>query len=151
LRLALTAGAAISTIDQAGISSTRTSLNASANLCRDGDRSSLCLDARRSTSPTAFSGLSNVTAVGANYSYRLTPRSRIELNANYSKTNTLDNQAIARNLSFVSAGGNFSRQMTERLSFTVKALYTKSFEAIVATRDNIYGGVSVNYRLGRTS
>jgi hypothetical protein len=151
LRLTLTGAAAISTIDQAGLSTTRTSLNASANLCRDGNRSSICIDARRSTSPTAFSGLSNVTSVGANYSYRLTPRSRFDLNANYSKTHTLDNTAIARDLSFASAGGNFSRQMTPRLSFMVKAFYTKSFEAIIATRDNIYGGVGVSYRLGRTS
>lgn len=150
LRLGLNGGVTFSRINQAGLSSNRTAFSGGVNLCRDGDRSTLCIDARRSVSPTAFSGLSNVTSAGLSYSYKLTPRSSIGADVSYSKTSRLS-ETTSQNTSYMTASTRYSRQMTQRLSFVTRIGYTDSFESIVARKANIYGSIGISYRLGRGS
>lgn len=148
LLLSASAGATFSKVDATGLSFTRTHFSGSASLCNTGARSHLCANARYAVSPTAFSGLSNVTSLGADYSYLLSPLSQITAQFNYSYTKSLG-AGITHDYGYSSGEAGYSHKLTERLSIEAKAGYTSPFKSTVARKANIRGSVGIKFRLGR--
>ena len=146
--LAVSLGASFSKISGPGASPTKPYFSGSANLCRKGDRSNLCLIAARSVGATAQAGSSTITQLGANYSYVLTPRSSFALGGNYSATQSIG-LGTNNDTSYANAYASYSHQLTQRLSFVVNTRYTDPLTSIGARGQSFYGGAGVTYRLGR--
>lgn len=136
------------TIPSSASSSTKAYFSGSANLCRQGTRSNLCVFASRSVGPAAQAGTSTINQFGGNYSYTLTPRSSFNLGANYSQTKSID-LGTSNDYSYANAYAGYSHQLTQRLSFVVNARYTNPIKSIGTRGQSFYGGAGVTYRLGR--
>ncbi|MBB5987454.1 hypothetical protein [Sphingobium lignivorans] len=141
-------GITFSETDVGGVSQTHTSFAGSAGLCYRGERGRFCLNGSRRVSPTSVSGTSTATLFGASYSYKLTPRSNINLNASYSQASSLRNEANRRG-KYGRASVTYSRQILERLSGIVSFNYSDTYDSIVPRDPNFSGTVGLRYSLGR--
>lgn len=149
VRLSASGGAAFSDIQQSGFTINQTSFFGSAELCRDGDRSSICVRAGRSIRPTLNTGLSKVTTLGLSASYQLSPRSSVRARLNYQRTNSL-NAGLPNEVGNRSANAQYSRDLSRRLSFVAEANYTDPYRSSIVRNSNFTAKVGVTYRLGRT-
>jgi len=119
-----------------------------AALCHAGDRSRLCAFAARSIGSGINAGTSTTTSAGLRYSYKLTPRSSIGASGQYSEVQSIG-LGIDRSYSQASGSANYQRELAPRLSLSVTARYTNPITSTFSRRESLYGGVGVNYRLGR--
>jgi len=149
LALHLSVGATFSDtdIDLTGGSVKRTSFSGSASLCNQGDRSNLCVEASRSVAPTALSGISTVTSLGANYRYTLSARDSFTLRAGYSSSQRIYG-IFTDKYDYGTAAASYSRKFNERLSGTVSISYSDAYSSIISREPNFWGTVGVSYRLG---
>lgn len=143
------AGVSISRIDQGGGSINQTHFSGEANLCYTGLRSTLCASASRSVGSTARAGNSTITSLSGNYSYKLTPRSSFTLSGQYSESQGLTGVTGNVNYGYALFSAGYQRELGRRLSLSVSARYTQPFKSIGGRKKGFYGGVGVNYRLGR--
>jgi len=147
--LNLSAGATFNTESRpAAPSNSNTYFTGSAALCHQGDRSNFCVNASRSVGATSSAGSSAITQVGANYSYKLSPRSSFSLGGNYANTKSTG-LGSAYDFSYISGSATYDHQLMERLSLTVKARYTDPIKSAIGRRQSFYGGVGLSYRFGR--
>lgn len=143
----LAAGVTFSDTELAGGSSRQTSFYGSANVCRKGERSSFCGDASRSVGAASVSGTSIVTAFGLSYSYALDARSDLAARISYSSARSIERLGRI-STDYAQANVSYSRLLTQRLSATASATYSKSYNSLITNRDSFYGTVGINYKLG---
>ncbi|MBO9574365.1 MAG: hypothetical protein J7494_01380 [Sphingobium sp.] len=149
LTLSTSAGISFSQIKLPTGTSNETHFSGQAELCYKGLRSNFCANASRSLGSTARSGSSTITIVGANYSYKLTPRSSLTLNAQYAETQSIDIGGANVDYGYGVASASYQQELGRRLSFSVTARYTEPFKSVSGRRKGFYGGAGINYRLGR--
>lgn len=132
-----------------GSTSNQAHFSGQAELCYAGLRSNLCLSASRSLGSTARAGNSTITNIGATYSYKLTPRSSINLGAQYAATTSIDIGGGNVDYGYGVGSASYQQELGRRLSFSVTARYTEPFKSVSGRRKGFYGGAGINYRLGR--
>jgi hypothetical protein len=148
--LNVSAGATFNSIDSTTLipGSKKALFSGSLTLCHTGDRSSFCLAGSRSVGATSQTGGSTITLASANYNYKLSPRSSIQLAANYS-TSKSTGLVTGFETSYAGGSAGYSHQLSQRLSLTVNARYTDPIKSVGARRNSFYGGVGVTYLFGR--
>lgn len=138
-------------VDSNALGSTRqTSVSGSANLCRQGQLSTLCLQAARQVSPTGLVGSQYVTSAGLNWSMRLSERENLSLSGNYSKVGGNRAQALVPGLQseFAQVTAGYNRRISERIGMLASANY-RQFLSGGAGRPADFGGqIGLSYRLG---
>ena len=138
-RMNLIADAGISFVRTAVIGghSERVTFAGSVGLCDRGPNRSLCLSASRSAQPTALGGVSTVTTAALSYDARLSRVDRLGLGVRYGRTNE-DGAGLplARVTDFVGASATYSRDISERVAFTVTPSYAKLFDDLQPRRAN---------------
>lgn len=125
----------------------RTAFSGSATLCNEGDRSNFCLSGSRSVAPTALSGISTVTTVGASYRYRITSSDSITANASYSNSKRIYG-IFAEDYDYITATVNYSRRLADRLSGNVAITYSDTYSSFINRSANVWGTIGISYRLG---
>jgi hypothetical protein len=147
LDLSASAGASFSHIEQLAGVINQTHFSGRANLCYTGSRSKLCGLVSRALGSSARAATSTVTSAGINYSYKLTPNSSLSANGQYSDSKSVSG-GPGRGYRYAVISSSYQRDIGRQLSFSANARYTKPISA-TGRKKGFYGGVAVNYRLGR--
>lgn len=147
LSLNVSAGVTFSESDFLGGSVNSTSFSGSVGLCREGDRASFCVTGSHGVSPSTLTGSSKVTALGATYRYALTPRSNINANLSYSRSESLNNLGNV-DADYGVASISYDRQILQRLSAVASVGYSDSYGSFASRGANVYASIGVRYRLG---
>lgn len=140
-------------VDSDAIGSTRrTSVSGNANLCRQGELSSLCIQAARQVSPTGLVGSQYVTSAGLTWSMRMSERENVSLSGNYSKVggdnNGLPGNALFLQNEFVQAVASYDRRITQRLRLVGSINYRQLLAGNAGRPKDFGGQLGVSYRLG---
>ncbi|WP_375427125.1 hypothetical protein [uncultured Sphingomonas sp.] len=140
-------------VDSGGVRSTRqTSLSGSANLCRRGELSTLCIQGARQVTPTGLVGSQYVTTVGANWSRRLDERENVSLNGNYSNVGSGDSRRLPGDLAlqteYAQAVAGYDRQINRRLRFVASVNYRRLFGDNEGRPEDFGGQLGISYRIG---
>lgn len=155
-RLTFVASAGISYVVTdigAGNDAKRTSFSGSAGLCDRGLDRNLCISASRSAQPTALGGVSSVTAIAANFDVVLSQKDRVSLAGRYGKTDQRGDTGLptqVRVTDIIGVSGTYSRQLNDRMTFTVTPGYTKIYGDTQGRRgSNASLMVGVTMRFGK--
>ncbi|GEM_PF-2524277 len=148
LTLSGSAGVGFTRTTQPAGTRNHTNFTGEATLCHAGDRSRACAFAARGIGSGINSGTSTTTSAGARYSYKLSPQSSINLNGQYSEVQSIG-LGVNRSYSHASGAASYQRDLAPRLSLSVTARYTNPITSTFNRKNSFYGGVGVNYRLGR--
>jgi hypothetical protein len=125
---------------------TRQNLAGSLNLCREGELSTLCIDASRDYAPSGLGGTRTQTSVGATYSSRLSEYSNVSLSTDYVK---VDNEGLSGiGDSYLQSNASYSHRLTERLSLKVGAFHREIFGDSTGRSGDYGGELSLTYRFG---
>ena len=153
--LTLNGAFGVSFVDGGGLGSTRrTSPSGSINLCRQGQRSTMCAQASREVSPTGLSGSQYATVAGVNWSRRLSEHDGLSASASYSSIGgdrlVLTPNAVPLQTKYAQATLGYDRQLRQRLrlvaSANVRQLLGSSFGG---SRPVDYGGqIGLSYQFG---
>jgi len=138
-------------VDSDALGSTRqTSLSGSLNLCRQGNLSTLCIQAARQVSPTGFAGSQYVTTAGATWSRRLSERENLSLSGTYSKVGGNRAQSLVPGLQDEFAQGvvSYDRRISQRLRLLTSANYRQFLTGNSGRPADFGGQIGVAYRLG---
>ena len=152
-RLSLVADAGISYVRTKlgnGSHSTLVSFAGSVGLCDRLPNRSLCVSAGRSAQPTALGGVSTVTTASVNYDARLSRVDRVSLAGRYGRTNE-DGVGLpgVRITDFLGASATYSRDLNDRIAFTVTPGYSKIFDDVQPRSANYSLMVGVTIRFGK--
>lgn len=125
------------------------SLSGSANLCRQGELSTFCLNGSRSVRPTGLNGTQYVTLAGASWSRRLSSVDSVSLRASY----TMENGSRAIVLpglraQYLATSASYERRLSERLRFTASAQYRDIFTSNLNRPADFGGRIGISYRFG---
>ncbi len=151
-RVSVSADAGISYVrtNIGGGYSERVTFAGNIGLCDRSANRALCLSAGRSAQPTALGGVSTVTTASLNYDARLSRVDRLSLGARYGRTNQ-DGAGLplVRVTDFVGASATYSRDLNDRIAFTVTPSYSKIFDDVLPRRANyaLMGGLT--FKLGK--
>ena len=146
-------------VDSGTVGSTRqTSVSGNVNLCRQGQLSTMCVQAARQVSPTGLVGTQYVTSVSANWSKQLSNRDSVSLTGSYSKVGGDDDRnrlvtpgGLPLQTQYAQAVVGYNRQLRERLHFVASANYRKLLDSNSGNfgRTGDYGGqLGLSYRIG---
>lgn len=125
-----------------------TSFSASADICREGDRTTFCVSGSHGVSPSSIAGSSRVTAIGARYNYTIDQRSSLNASASYSRSSSLGGTG-GSDSDYGRASVGYERVLRPRLSAVISVTYSDTYSSLVARDANIHGLVGLRYRLGQ--
>jgi hypothetical protein len=123
--------------------------NARARICREGDLSRFCFTGSRSPAPAAFGGVFITTALGADYTRRISERERISLAGSYTNTGG-GRTALGVQPSFelANASARYDNQIAQRLSLFVTGSFGKIWDNLTSRRANVGAAAGLQYRFG---
>jgi hypothetical protein len=123
--------------------------NARARICREGELSRFCFSGSRSPAPAAFGGVFITTALGADYTRRVSERGRISLAGSYTYTGG-GRTALGVQPAFelANASARYDNQIAERLSLFVTGSFGKIWDNVVSRRANLGAAAGLQYRFG---
>lgn len=132
-------------------STTSTNFAGSLTACREQARSNLCLSGSRAAAASGFGGVQNFTTLAADYRYQLAERDGITAQLNYSRAD--GGQFQFGDSEILSATGGWTRQLDERLRFSVNGGYRglwiqNSIFDTGGRRSDVFGLATIGYRLG---
>ncbi|MCW2382599.1 MULTISPECIES: hypothetical protein [unclassified Sphingobium] len=148
LSLKLAAGLTFSETQFPAVSINNTSFYASADLCREGDRTNFCLTGSHGVSPSSIAGSSRVTAIGALYNYKIDQLSSFNASASYSRSSSLVGTG-GNDSDYARASVGYERLLRPRLSAVISVTYSDTYSSLVSRNANIHGLVGLRYRLGQ--
>lgn len=144
-------GAAIVKLNEPfGQTSTTTSLNGTADLCRRDTRWTACLTLSRQTVPSAFQGVRTQNSASTTLGYRLNERDDLSVIGSYSHASgTLQRTTLAavnsNSVDFANASVNYTHRFRPTLSGFGNLGYAKAFDGF--SRDaNLTAVAGVTYR-----
>jgi hypothetical protein len=91
-----------------------------ASLCGTYPRSTICVSAGRHTSGSAFGGLRRQTSVAIDYSYRMSERSTLSLDASYANNKSTNIDSFS-DTDIFRGNVDYNRRLSERWSVGVEA------------------------------
>lgn len=151
-RVSITADAGISYVrtDIGAGFSDRVTFAGNLGLCDRSTNRTFCLSAGRSAQPTALGGVSTVTTASLNYDARLSRVDRLSIGARYGRTNE-DGAGLplVRVTDFVGGSATYSRDLNDRIAFTVTPSYSKIFDDALPRRANYALMAGLTVKLGK--
>ncbi len=140
-------GAIGATLIDDGIRGTRVSPSGNINLCRIGEQTRLCIQARRSALPSGIVGTQIQTSAGVSYNYRLSRKDSIGANLSYNRT---DGQAavLAAGNQYFSSSLSYGRRLDDRFQLTGSGFYRVIFGGTTKRGDDYGGLAGISYRFG---
>lgn len=124
-------------------------LNARARICRDGELSRFCFSGSRSPAPAALGGVFITTALGADYTRRVSERGRISLAGSYTRTDGGDTAlGVQPAFDLANASARYDNQIAPRLSLFVTGSFGKIWQDLTSRRANLGAAAGLQYRFG---
>ena len=117
-------------------------------ICSERDETKICLDASRSSQPTALGRVRAISQAIASFNRTLNAKDQLRLYASYSRTGESSSDVLARPSSFVGVSADFSHQASKRLSIFASANYADLYETGVSRRANIQGRAGLRVHFG---
>ena len=149
LKLSGSVGVAITRTEFGALKETSTALAGNLSLCRQGERSNLCINGSRQVLPSAIGGARVQTIGGLSYSFRLSERDSLRLNGSYSTAS--EPLAVAGgNLESINGSVRFERQINERLQFFASGGYLNASGNSQGNASNYQALVGITFNLGNT-
>lgn len=130
-----------------------TGLSANVRLCRDGERSELCLRGSRDAAPNSLAVVTQQLNLGASYSLILGEAESVRASVDYSRVSTPGvlivpgGAALQDDVSFVNATAAYDRPLNRRLRAGVSANYRDAGGGFGAGSD-VSASVFLSARLG---
>jgi hypothetical protein len=130
--------------------STKTSITASASLCRRDTRESFCLDYNRQSEPTSFAGIRTSDALGLSYDRQLTAYDSVTLGGSYSRSGG-PNSGVSGipATTLIGVRGSFNHRFSERLSGYVDASFDKLRRSDLSIQPRARVGAGISFVFGR--
>lgn len=120
-----------------------------AKLCQRAATGSLCLTASRETQPTALSGLTTVTNVGAVITRRLNAKDEFSAYLSYTLTGRPSGiSALTPGADLFTAAATYSHEFSKRFAGFISPSYTRLSQAGSARRSNPGVRLGLRYQLG---
>ena len=124
-----------------------TGVSADVNLCRDGERTDLCLTANSDAAPSAQGVATRRFGVGGNYLYRFNEDDSASVRVDYTRVTSNQLLGLSDRYSYLNASGNYQRRFATRIFGGVTAGYRKSLDAFGGPED-VSASVFLRTRLG---
>lgn len=120
-----------------------------ARVCREGELSRFCFSGSRSPVPAALGGVFITTALGADYTRRVSERERISLAGSYTYTGG-GRTVLGTQPSFelANASARYENQITQRTSFFVTGSFGQIWDTLTSRRANFGAAAGLQYRFG---
>lgn len=122
----------------------------SVGLCDRSLNRTLCARADRSAQPTALGGVSTVTSASVNYDAQLSRVDRVSLAGRYGRTSQ-DGVGLpgTRVTDFVGVSATYSRELNDRMMFSVTPGYSKIFDDVLSRSANYSIMAGLTVKLGK--
>ena len=124
-----------------------TGVSGDVNLCRDGERTDLCLTANSDAAPSAQGVATRRFGVGGNYLYRFNEDDSASVRVDYTRVTSNQLLGLSDRYSYLNASGNYQRRFATRIFGGVTAGYRKSLDAFGGPED-VSASVFLRTRLG---
>lgn len=119
------------------------------NLCRSRDQSRLCLGLSRSQQPSTLGQVRTSDAIDFNFSERLSARDRVDIFANYSRSNAPSEIATPFDeIEIASVGATFTRALSQRLDGYLFGRASRSYGGYLTDEPSLSFGIGLRARLG---
>ena len=125
----------------------RATFSGNADLCHTGERANLCVTASRAVVPSGVSGTQTETAVGTNYSYKVSERGTIFANADYVK-NDSNLLLVTGSNEYFSGSIGYQHQLKQRLRIITTGRYRDVFGASGGRAADYGGQIGVAIKFG---
>jgi hypothetical protein len=136
----------------APINSDTKGLGFHASLCGTYPRSTFCLGAARRTSGSAFGGLRRQTSVTINYSYKMSERSTVSLDASYANNKSTRASAtpidVFSDTDILRGHVDYNRRLSERWSVGVEGRGGYRKGALVGKAHSVAGSAYLRVKIG---
>jgi hypothetical protein len=144
-------GLAITRIELGGLEETNTALAGNLSLCREGERSNLCINGSRQVLPSAIGGARVQTTGSLSYAFRLSERDSLSINGSYSTASEpLAVAGGAGALESINGSVRFERQLDERFRLFVSGGYLNVSGNVQARASNYQALVGIVFNLGNS-
>lgn len=138
VNLSADVGASWTSVEQLNGSHTKsTSFALRGELCSERALTKLCLNAERSSQPTALGRVRTLTRVALGYDRKLSENDRLRVNASYSRTSESSQNLLARPATFVGASADYSHQISKRLALFASSNFADIYETGISRRANL--------------
>lgn len=117
-----------------------------ASLCRNRLSGRLCLNANRSSQPTALGDVTTLTAVGASLGRRLGPKDDIQLGINLSRSS--GSSSSTGHPAFLGASLDLNHEVRRRFSLFAGLKYADIYDSGAARRANYQVRAGLRYHFG---
>jgi hypothetical protein len=119
------------------------------NLCRSRDQSRLCVGLSRSQQPSTLGQVRTSDAIDFSYSERLSARDRVDIYANYARSNAPSEVATPFDeIEIASVGATFTRVLSPRLDSYLFGRASRSYGGYLTDEPSISFGIGLRARLG---
>lgn len=149
LEASASVGVAITRLEFGSFDETTTALAGNVSLCNRGERANFCVNGSRQVLPAAIGGALIQTAVGASYSYRLSERDTLQLNANYGFASQ-PTGATFGDFETVNASARYERRLDERTRLFVSGGYLNAAGNLATDRSNFQALIGITTTFGNS-
>lgn len=151
-RVSVNAGVSVNRIAENIGTTTSTSFNGSASLCKQDVRWDACFSLSRSTVPSSFQGVRTQNAASLSFGYRIGPLDSLSLSGSYSRTgapigNVVLGPALTRT-EFISARAEYGRTISPRLTAFVNGGVVRTKDDFASRDANLEARAGLRYRFG---
>jgi hypothetical protein len=142
-------GAVGASFISSSFSGKKTTFTANLDVCRATTRTNFCLTGRRAALPTGAGEIQNELLVGANYSYKVTEKSTITANANYTQNSQIQTPTLGPN-KYVRGALGYDRRISKRMHITIDGRYANIFGTNEHRVADFGGQLGIIAKLGRS-
>lgn len=128
---------------------TSTGLSADVNLCRDGERTELCLAGNSGASPSALGVATQRFGVSGNYLYRFNETDSAGVRVDYSRVSSDQLLGLSDKYSYLNASADYQRRFAPRIFGGLTAGYRKALDGF-GRPEGYSASVFLRTRLGST-
>ena len=151
INLSLDVGASFSNVVQFDGSHAKiTAFAFRGKLCSQRETTRVCLNADRSSQPTALGHIQTLTRVELDYDRKLSENDRLLVTASFSRTSESSANFVDVPASFVGALAEYSHRTSKRLTLFASANFADIYESGIARRANVQARVGIRFRFGAT-
>ena len=151
LKASVSAGIAVTKIrQQLGLPDAKLeSFTLRGQICREGERTNVCLNLQRSPQPSADGNVRTSQSIGLDYWQRISPRERFSLSANYA--NVARGRLNVPNVSavnFVSASARYENDIRKNTAAFASVNFSKIDQSGISRRANFGAMLGVRFKFG---
>ena len=119
-------------------------------LCSQRETAKVCLNADRSSQPTALGHIQTLTRVEFDYDHKLNENDRVLVTASFSRTSESSPNFVDKPASFVGALAEYSHRTSKRLTLFASSNFADIYETGVTRRANVQVRAGIRFHFGAT-